>query len=75
MTNSERKFLEQVVPVIFENDLPYCVRLASVPQPWQSELLELMRREAVPIFKHEGSDSLYAWHWTEWLDGRLYCPF
>jgi hypothetical protein len=46
-----------------------------IPQPWQDELREHLRREAVPIFDEDGQgDWLYAWDWDAWLEDRLYCP-
>jgi hypothetical protein len=76
MTDDDHLFLQRTVPVIEDDGRPYAVRLASVPQPWQGELRDLMRREAVPVFNEDGQgDCLYAWDWEAWLAGQLYCPF
>jgi hypothetical protein len=75
MTDEERLFLKRAVPIIENHGQAYCVRIAMIPQPWQDELREHLRREAVPIFDEDGQgDWLYAWDWDAWLEDRLYCP-
>ncbi|MFL9951132.1 hypothetical protein PQR68_34600 [Paraburkholderia agricolaris] len=57
--------LREIVPV--EGSL---VRLASVPAPWRDELREYIRMNCIPISNDGGGDAMYAWDWTDWLDGR-----
>ncbi|MCX4177501.1 MULTISPECIES: hypothetical protein [Paraburkholderia] len=74
MTDEDWLLLKRAVPLATRDGLPYSVRIAVVPQPWQGGLRELIRCESVPVFNDDGQgDCLYAWDWAKWPGGQLYC--
>ncbi|QBP13531.1 hypothetical protein DDF84_028445 [Cupriavidus metallidurans] len=76
MDKLDRRQLRHCVPVINSGGRPAYVPLSSVPQPWQDELRDIIRREQVPIFSLEGrGDCMFVWDWSSWLDDELFCPF
>ena len=76
MTDEDRLLLKHLVPMIEDRGEAYCVRIATIPQPWQERLRKHIQLESVPIFNADGhGDCLYAWDWDAWLEDRLYCSF
>jgi hypothetical protein len=76
MDKQDRESLRRRVPVINSGERTAYVRLSSVPQPWQDELRDTIRRELVPTFLLEGhGDCIFVWDWSSWLDDELFCPF
>lgn len=72
LTRDDRQVLQRVVPVIEDAGEPYAVRIADVPQPLQDELREWWRKWSLPLFNPDGcGDCIYAWDWSDWLDGRV----
>jgi hypothetical protein len=72
LTPGDREVLQRVVPVIEDAGEPYAVRIADVPQPLQEELREWWRMWSLPLFNSDGGgDCIYAWDWSDWLDGRI----
>jgi len=67
--------LRRCVP-IGKDRLGEFVAIASIPQPYNRELLLLIQREMVSVFRHESAgDCIYPWDWHAWLEGTLFCPF
>ncbi|WP_223506019.1 hypothetical protein [Cupriavidus pauculus] len=67
--------LQRCVP-IGKDHLGEFVAIASIPQPYNKELLQLIQREMVPVFRHHSAgDCIYPWDWYAWLEGALFCPF
>ncbi|ABF13017.1 MAG: hypothetical protein COC14_12795 [Burkholderiaceae bacterium] len=74
-TVSQLDQLRNHVP-IGQDRLGAFVALASIPQPYIRELMQLIQREMVPIFHHESAgDCIYPWDWYAWLENALFCPF
>jgi hypothetical protein len=70
-TFGSSQLLRRVVPLIEDAGNPYAVRIADVPQPLQDELREWWRMWCLPLFDPDGcGDCIYAWDWSDWLDGR-----
>jgi len=76
MTDDDRLFLQQhTAPGVDYNRRPFGVRIATVPQPWRSELLELCRCHALHVFDNDGQGScMYPWDWEDWLNDNLSKP-
>lgn len=71
LTEDDRQVLQRVVPVSEDAGEPCAVRIADVPQPLQDELREWWRMWCLPLFDPDGcGDCIYAWDWSDWLDGR-----
>lgn len=71
LTRDDLQVLQRVVPVIEDAGKPYAVRIADVPQPLQDELGEWWRMWCLPLFDPDGcGDCIYAWDWSDWLNGR-----
>jgi hypothetical protein len=71
LSQDDRQVLRRVVPLIEDAGNPYAVRIADVPQPLQDELREWWRMWCLPLFDPDGcGDCIYAWDWSDWLDGR-----
>jgi len=71
LTRDDRQVLQLVVPVIENAGKPYAVPIADVPQPVQDELREWWRMWGLPLFDPDGrGDCIFAWDWSDWLDGR-----
>ncbi|WCM23632.1 hypothetical protein NDK50_22495 [Paraburkholderia bryophila] len=72
LTHDDCQVLRRVVPVIEDAGGPYAVRIADVPQPLQDELREWWRMWCLPLFDLDDcGDCIYAWDWSDWLDGRI----
>ena len=72
LTQDDRLVLQRVVPVSEDAGKPYCVRISDVPQPLQDELRERWRTWGLPLFDPDGrGDCIYAWDWSDWIDGRV----
>lgn len=72
LTWDDRQVLQRVVPVVEAAGEPYAVRIADVPQPLQDELREWWKMWCLPLFDPDGGgDCIYAWDWSDWLDGRV----
>ncbi|ASL43722.1 hypothetical protein bAD24_I09535 [Burkholderia sp. AD24] len=75
MTDDDRLFLQRTVPRVDYDGRPFGVRLATVPQPWRDELVELCRRQALHVFDADGGGHcMYPWDWEDWLNDRLSKP-
>ncbi|WCM23671.1 hypothetical protein NDK50_22730 [Paraburkholderia bryophila] len=72
LSPNDRQVLQRIVPVIEDAGQRYAVRIANVPQPLQDELREWCRMWSLPLFNPDGrGDCIYAWDWSDWLDGRV----
>lgn len=72
LTQDDHQVLQRVVPVIEDASKPYAVRIADLPQPLQEELREWWRMWSLPLFNPDGGgDCIYAWDWSDWLNGRV----
>lgn len=72
LTANDRHVLQRDVPVIEAAGEPYAVRIANVPQPLQDEMKEWWRMWSLPLFSPDGGgDCIYAWDWSDWLNGRM----
>jgi hypothetical protein len=72
LTRGDLEVLQRVVPVIEDAGKPYAVRIVDVPQPLQEERREWWRIWSLPLFNPDGGgDCIYAWDWSDWLDGRV----
>lgn len=76
MTDNDRLLLQQrTVPAVDYDGRPFGVRIATVPQPWRDELLELCRCQALHVFDNDGQGNcMYPWDWEDWLNDKLSKP-